>query len=200
MGTQEKAKPRPKRTIIALSSFILFLLISFVVLIYLFFKGPHFTTLVEKTLTSRLEKHVEIGSITFRRGPVIVITDLVVRELDEVEPLLVLPRAEVGISLLGLIKREIDRVVLIRPEISLSLEEGKGPVAEAQVETPALPFSVKLTSVEEAEIRVRLEEGITLAIGPVNLAIKERSDRRASVKGDAFVPGIRLHRLVRGGP
>ncbi len=138
MDTQEKANPRLKRTIVLASSFVLFILIALAVLVYLFIKSPSFTDLVEKTLSSRLEKNIEIGSITISWGPEIIITDLVISERGgEEKPLVVLPRTEVGLSPLGLIKGEIDRVALKGPKLFLSLEEKKGPEAPAPPSPPS---------------------------------------------------------------
>jgi hypothetical protein len=186
MGTQKKFKTGLKKTFIIIPSLVLLVLITLLVFIYFFLKSPSFVNLVENILEGRLEKKVEIGSISFKRLSGIIVRDFILMDDEKENPLLILPHTEIDYRLYGLLARVIDNVSIREPKIFLTIEKRRVP--EAGAKKPSLPFSLKKTSIQGGKIHVQLEKDRAIPLGPVNLTLFQGPGTKARVKGDVFVP------------
>src|SRR3990172_255317 len=191
MCTLEKGRLRLKKTLLIEACLGIILSILFVVFIHQFLKSPSFVNLVERVIAGRMERHVEIGSISFslKEGPAITIREMVIREGDkDTDPQVVLPQTEIGLSLYGLLSRKLDSIALIEPKFFLDIEKAAGPKPGAW--RRAVPSFLKKISIEGGQIVVRLEKGVSSVIGPVNLTVEASPEKKASIKGDVFIPEL----------
>jgi len=185
MNTAKQHKTAFKKaSLIFLSSFVI-LLFSLPLILLLLFKSPSFPRIVERIINSRIEKHIEIGSISFADGHGIVIEDVTVREIDKEKPFIVLPRIEVSASLSMLLKKNIHIITIKKPKLLLSPQKDKAP--ETDWSLPKPPFSINNIFIENGEVVIDRKEGKPFIISSINFSLKETGNKKRELLGDFFL-------------
>jgi hypothetical protein len=185
MNTAKQHKTALKKTLIIFLSSLVIILISLPLILFLLFKSPSFPRIAERIINSRIEKHVEIGSISFTEESGIVIEDVTVREIDKEKPFIVLLRIEVNASLSMLLKKNINRITIKKPKLLLSPQKDKA--SEADWSMPKLSFSVNNVFIEKGEVAIQSKEGKAFIVSSINLSLKETDNKKREITGSFFL-------------
>lgn len=196
MSNQKKRHPRLRKlkwAVLALS----FLIAATLVLLYSFIKSPAFVDMVERKVGANTPFVLEIGSLELAGLSSISLTELSLSRKDSEALLVKLKSAEIGFSLFGLLKSEVESVSVEGLEVSLDLTGKKGEEdkpalnsihrpASAGAMPPAIPFIVKHLVVVGATIKIKhlKEDGSKglVEIGPVLISLA--SDREPLISYD----------------
>lgn len=185
MGTIRTLKSHLKRDVIislGLSAALLFSIIIFI-------KSPAFIKFIEIILSRQISRPVEIGSLSLENRHRLIISGLTIKEGKDGGPHIIMPHAEIGFSLQGLLKKNIDEIIIERPKLSMIVNKGKD-VKERKGENPP-PFTFNNIYINEASILVQFEEGKSYNISPVNISLGKTVQKgKAQFKGDAFISEV----------
>ncbi len=162
------------------------LTVVFLLIAVFFLKSPYFPRLVEKIINSRIEKHIELGSIVLAKGHGIVIRDVIIRENDKGEPFITLPQVEMGISLSSILSRSIDKIDISKPKLFFDLKKKSVKPAGSKIRF-SRPFSVKKLSIEDGEVIMQVEKDKLIRVSSINLSLDKTGDKKAEMKGSVFL-------------
>ncbi len=184
MNTPSKGKTLPKKFFKTALYLFIFLAGILYVSSYLFIKSPFFKKYAEDFINSRSERPVEIGEISLSGFQKILIKDVIVGEADSDDTFMVLPRVDIGLSLLFLLDRRIDTINIKRPEIFFNFKKHKKPEI-TEIKLP--PFFFKKISLEDGELTLKHENGRALNIRSINVSVKASDDKRAEIRAEGFL-------------
>ncbi len=185
MHLKDKGRPAFKKAFLIFLSSLLIILLSIPLLLFLLFKSPYFPDIAERIISSSIEKHVEIGSISFTEDRSIVISDVSVSEKVSENPFLILPNIKIGINIPMLLKRSVEKIELREPSLLIPLSEEKTPDSGWTI--PRLPFSIKNILIENGKVTVQKKEGKPFIISSINLSFKEVKGQEREITGNLFL-------------
>ncbi|MEK6777540.1 MAG: hypothetical protein AABY87_11800 [bacterium] len=168
---------------------VLILGISVLIFLYFFLKSPLFLRVIESGIKDRFRTQLEIGSLSFSETHGIMIHDLTLFGEGDRKPLAIILQAEVAISVPGIIRRRIDSVTIKGPRIFINLQKDKKDHGtEKAKQEISIPVSFKKASLENGEVILELDGGLTYHIRSVTLSLEQAAFVGPSImKGEAFV-------------
>lgn len=163
---------------------LLIILLALVILsisLIAFIKSPAFIKTVTGFINSHTSLHVEIGALSFVQGHRMVIDGLLIEEKNKDGFRLILPHSEISASLKGILRKNIEDIVLVKPKISVPYrKEGKGKVS--------LPFTFNRISVSDADVQIQVEKEGAFHISAITISLnKTASEKISLLSGSAFV-------------
>ena len=188
MNSPGKVRRKPGKILLIVATIGVVLCISLSALLHLYLNSNSFRSLLEDTLESRLERSVTIGSLSVGLWSGVVMRALVITEHGSGDEFIILPRVEATWSIVGLIARRTERVIVIEPKIFLTLKEGSATSAGG--ERPALPISIKRMRIEGGEVTVKSADTPPFTVGPIDLAFDEIAEGMGRAELTAFLPEL----------
>ncbi|MDO8281755.1 MAG: hypothetical protein Q7U10_03910 [Thermodesulfovibrionia bacterium] len=153
------------------------------ILLSLFVTSPAFLKAVAVYAGRLTGMRVEIGSISIPERNRVVIERLSVeKEKDRFH--LSVPYVEIRFTLKGLLKKNIEGLILRDPEMTVTLKkEPRGKTS--------LPFTFNTLAVSEADVTVNYEDSEPLHISPATLTLIRQPDGQyGDLQGRAFISGL----------
>jgi len=183
METLRKLRPHLKRAV-TISLVVAVLLISLIV----FIKSPSFINFLESIISSRIDRPVEIGGLSLKDGHRLVINNLIIKEGKQGGPHIIVPQAEIRFSLRGLLKKNIERISIERPRLSIVVKKREGKEEKRKTK---LPFTVNNIFINDAAISLQLEKGKSYNISAINVSLAETPQKgKSEFRGEAFISEI----------
>ncbi len=171
-----------KKTILFILGFSIILLISLII----FIKSPSFLNLVENNISKRINRHVEIGSLSFENWSGIIVKGLIIKEGQINDIHISVPYLAVKFSIYDLFRMNIDEIIITKPELSITVQKEKAP--EAEEEKRSIPFTFNRVSVSEARVFIQHEKNRSFQISPVNLSMeKDTNSGKTKLNVDAVI-------------
>ncbi len=166
-----------KKYLLIVLATVVILFVSLLAFIY----SPSFPTVTVNFINTYTRLHVELGSLSFVEGPRIIIKDLVIEEKKNDGFHLILPYSEIRASLKGIIRKNIEEIILIKPRLSIAYKTDKKGSA-------SLPFTFNKVSVNDADVTLQLEKGKSFHVHPITISLdKLPSGKNAELLGSAFI-------------
>jgi hypothetical protein len=182
MNRREDRVPTLKKSFAVLLSLCL-IIVSLYIFLNIFLKSRSFARLFEYAVSAGTGKVVEVGAVYLKRGPLVIIKDLSIKNDEDSRSFVVLPEVELGLSTSIILKRKIESLKLRDPELFLSLDDDPGTkTGGAGI---SFPLSLSKASIENGSVIFQLREGRSFRISEVNLLLKERNNK-TEVKGSIF--------------
>ncbi|MBI5098370.1 MAG: hypothetical protein HZB30_03905 [Nitrospirae bacterium] len=146
-----------------------------------FIKSPSFLKVAANFINTHTSLYVEIGSLSFGEGNRIIIKDLVIEEKKKDGFQLILPYSEIRANLKGIIRKNIEELILVKPRLSFAYKkEKKGATS--------LPFTFNKLSVTDADVTLQLEKGKSFHVHPITISLdKLPNGKDAELRGSAFI-------------
>jgi len=146
-----------------------------------FIYSPSFLTVTVNFINTHTSLHAEIGSLSFAEGHRIIIKDLVIEEKKKDGFHLILPYSEIRASLKGIIRKNIEEIILVKPRLSFAYQKDKKGKT-------SLPFTFNKVSVNDADVTLQLEKGKSFHIHPITVSLdKLPNGKNAELRGSAFI-------------
>lgn len=158
------------------------IVVSLALMIYL--KSDSFTGAVEAVIQARIERPVEIGSISLVSGNRIVISEFVIGKSAQDDMHIVLPRVEIDLSISGLLNGTIDEVILENPKVVLNLSKRKKSAAGRR--RVSLPFTLERGLLSKGEVELIFDNESSLHMRSVTISI-EKDDKRSTIRAGALL-------------
>ncbi|MBI5057258.1 MAG: hypothetical protein HZB61_11660 [Nitrospirae bacterium] len=160
---------------------ILLVIVILSISLIAFIKSPAFIKTATSFINSHTSLRVEIGDLSFVEGHRMVINGLLIEEKKKEGFRLILPHSEISASLRGILRKNIDDIVLVKPRISVAYKkEGKGKVS--------LPFTFNRMSVSDADVMIQVEKDGAFHISAITISLNKTADEKISfLSGSAFV-------------
>jgi hypothetical protein len=167
-----------------MKKYLLIILAAVVILfvsLLAFINSPSFLTITVNFINAYTSLHVEIGSLSFAEGHRIIIKDLVMEEKKKDGFHLDLPYSEIRASLKGIIRKNIEEIILVKPRLSFAYQtDKKGKTS--------LPFTFNKVSVNDADVTLQLEKGKSFHVHPITISLdKLPNGKNAELRGSAFI-------------
>lgn len=167
------------RLLLALLAFVVIISI----LLTLFITSPSFLKAAAVYAGRLTGMRIDIGSVSIPDMHRIVIENLNVEKKEDRFSLAV-PHAEVEFTLYGLLRKNIEGIIVRDPKLSITIKkESKGPTS--------LPFTFNALSLSGADVTIYYEDSEPLHISPVNLTLIRQPDGKyGDLRGNAFISGL----------
>jgi hypothetical protein len=178
-----------KNVLIALFSLFLILISSLLIFRYFHPESLSLTGFVEKAIEARTGKEVEIGSISFVKGPSVVLRRAVIKEAETGRLFARLPEVGIKVSLSSLLNLRVQEIQLNRPELFLLLEGDPRRDDDRSGISPAR--YINQISVNNGQVMLEVEEEKSFRISSVTLSMKRKGDT-AAVSGTLFVAELNV--------
>ncbi|MCP3677465.1 MAG: hypothetical protein GY721_07740 [Deltaproteobacteria bacterium] len=187
MNSPGKVRRNPEKILFIVVTIGVVICISLSALLHYYLNSNYFRSFLEDILEGSLARSVTIGSLSVGLLSGVVMGDLVITEQGSGDEFIILPRAEVNWSIVGLLGRRIERVTVIKPKIIINLNEGSATGTGG--ERPALPISIKRIEVEDGEVIVDSADIPPITVGPIDLIFDEIGEEGRGVAAlTAFLP------------
>ena len=167
-----------------MKKYLLIILAAVVILfvaLLAFINSPSFRTVTVNIINTYTGLHVEIGSLSFAEGHRIIIKDLVIKEKKKDGFHLNLPYSEIRASLKGIVRKNIEEIILVKPRLSFAYQTDKKSKT-------SLPFTFNKVSVNDADVTLQLEKGKSFHVHPITISLdKLPNGKNAELRGSAFI-------------
>jgi len=164
--------------------FILILLVTFIIIfisVFIFIKSPFFLKAVTDYINGHTDWNVGIGSMSLKEGNRLVINELLIEEKDKDGFRLNIPHAEIKAHIKGILRKNIDEIILIKPKLSI-------PYSKDVNGGISIPFTFNKIFVSDADLMLRLDETRPLHINEISISFDRPShEKNARLSGNAFI-------------
>ena len=163
---------------------ILILLVTFIVIfisVFAFIKSPFFPKAVTDYINGHTDWNVGIGSVSLKEGSRLVISDLLIEEKNKDGFSLNIQHAEIKAHVKGILRKNIEEIVLIKPKLSIPYRKGvSGGIS--------IPFTFNKISINDADLILRLDENRPLHISEISISLdRPLHEKNARLSGNAFI-------------
>ncbi|TNF52950.1 hypothetical protein EP227_06675 [bacterium] len=157
-------------------------------ILYLLLQSPSFPGYAERIINRYSPNPVEIGSVSFTRKHGLLIQDVVIRDKHKGNLFILIPSAEVRVSISGLLQKRIDMLRIRKPRVFINIAEAD----KRKVHNGGQPLPVMLSGaeIEDGEVIFLLKEEKTFHISAVDLNYHAADSRYAEILGSLFLDAL----------